>query len=180
MSIKESPPNTFRTQLTLKRGTIWFLVVVLAIAPFFPLSSFAGHPHWNQIRWIPFQDFSLTWNKSIDVIGNTIWFMGFGYLLHCQQHWDSGPRWTIARIIAIAGSISFSAELFQVFCHNRYPSMTDVACNVLGAGLGGYVADKRPTITSIALSLTSRLSHAFGQMRFYKAPNAYKRDLPPE
>ncbi|MBX3325860.1 MAG: VanZ family protein [Nitrospira sp.] len=146
----EAPsPNTLLTRSTLTTGTIWFLLVVLAITPLFPLSNFVGHPHWAQIRWIPFQDFSLSWNKLLDVIGNTLWFLVFGYLLHYQLHWDSRSRWTIARIIAIAGGLSLSAELFQVFCHNRIPSITDVACNIFGAGLGGYAAEKHPATTAI-------------------------------
>lgn len=127
-----------------KSAVIWFVILILALAPMFPVSNFVGHPHWDRIHWIPFQNFSLTWNKLIDVIGNTLWFMVFGYLLHYQLNGNSHSRWTIATITAIAGGVSLSAELFQVFCHSRYPSMTDVACNVMGAGLGAYMSTKWP------------------------------------
>ena len=180
MSIEGSSPNTSLRRLPLKSGTIWFLLVVLAVAPIFPLSNFVGHPHWDQIRWIPFHNFTLSWNKVIDVIGNTLWFVAFGYLLHYQLNWDSRPRWTITTITAIAGAVSFSAELFQVFCHNRISSMTDVVCNVLGAGLGGYIAEKQTATTSLGSWLTGWLSHAFSQKRFNSPPNACRQDPPRE
>ena len=41
----------------------------------------------------------------------------------------------------IAGGISLSIEFFQVFTHNRIPSTTDVLCDTIGAGLGGYLAN---------------------------------------
>ena len=134
---------TLGTGLKLKSGVLWFLLAILSIAPLLPLSNFVGHPHWDHIRWIPFQNFSLSWNMLKDIVGNTLWFMMFGYLLHYQLNEDSRTLRTIATITAIAGGISLSIEFFQVFCHNRIASITDVICNVLGAGLGGYLAEKQ-------------------------------------
>ena len=137
--------------LTLKSGLVWVLLAVLSIGPLLPLSNFVGHPHWDLIRWIPFQDFSLSWNKVTDIIGNTLWFMLFGYLLHDRMNEDTGFLPTIPTITILAGGLSLSIELFQVFCHNRIPAMTDVICNVIGAGLGGYVAEKqRATVVGLA------------------------------
>lgn len=178
MAIEVSPQHTFPTGSRLKTWTIWFLLMVLASAPLFPLNNFVGHPHWDQIRWIPFQNFALSWTKLLDVIGNTLWFMVFGYLLHYQLNWDSRSRWTIATITAIAGAVSLSAELFQVFCHNRIPSMTDVACNILGAGLGGYAAEKQPATTSIEPWLTKWLTPVLGQQRHNKTSTVYRHDFP--
>lgn len=78
-----------------------------------------------------------------DIVGNTLWFMMLGYLLHDRLNKDSGSLWTIAIITFVAGSISLSIEFFQVFCHNRIPSITDVICNIFGAGLGGYLPEKQ-------------------------------------
>ena len=126
-----------------KSRVLWFLLAVLSIAPLLPLSNFVGHPHWDHIRWIPFQDFALSRNMLKDIVGNTLWFMMLGYLLHYRLNKDSHALRTIATITAIAGGISLSIEFFQVFCHNRIASITDVICNVLGAGLGGYLAEKQ-------------------------------------
>ncbi len=134
---------TLGTGLKPKSGVLWFLLAALSIAPLLPLSNFVGHPHWEHVRWIPFQNFSLSWNMLKDIVGNTLWFMLIGYLLHHQLNEDSRTLWTIATITAIAGGISLSIEFFQVFCHNRTSSITDVICNVLGAGLGGYLAEKQ-------------------------------------
>ena len=180
MDIEASSPNAFHTRSTLKTGTIWCLLFVLAIAPLFPLSNFVGHPHWGQIRWIPFHDFSLSWNKLLDVIGNTLWFMVFGYLLHYQLNWDSRSGWPLSMIIVVAGGVSLSAELFQVFCHNRISSITDVICNVVGAGLGGYAAEKHPATTSIEPWLAKWLRPIFGQQRFNKTTRVYRQELPLE
>lgn len=180
MDIETSSPNTFHTRSTLKTRTIWILLVILAIAPLFPLSNFVGHPHWGQIRWIPFHDFSLSWNKLIDVIGNTLWFVVFGYLLYYQLDRNARSRWSLAMTIAIAGGVSLSAELFQVFCHNRISSITDVICNVLGAGLGGYAAEKQPATTSIEPWLARWLAPVLGQQRFNKTASVCRQELPLE
>ena len=180
MDIEASSPNAFHLRSTLKTGTIWCLLFVLAIAPLFPLSNFVGHPHWGQIRWIPFHDFSLSWNKLLDVIGNTLWFVVFGYLLYYQLNRNTRSRWSLAMTIAIAGNVSLSAELFQVFCHNRISSMTDVICNVLGAGLGGYAAEKQPATTAIEPWLARWVTPIFGQQRFNNTTSVYRQELPRE
>ena len=180
MDIETSSPNTFRTRSTLKTRTIWILLVILAIAPLFPLSNFVGHPHWGQIRWIPFHDFSLSWSKLVDVVGNTLWFVVFGYLLYYQLNRNARSRLSLAMTIAIAGGVSLSAELFQVFCHHRISSITDVICNVLGAGLGGYAAEKHPATTSIEPWLPSWLTTVFGQLRLNRTANVCRQELPLE
>ncbi|MGB4068987.1 MAG: VanZ family protein [Nitrospira sp.] len=134
---------TLWTGLKPKSGMLWFVLAVLAIAPLLPFSNFVGHPHWDYVRWVPFQDFALSRNMLKDIVGNTFWFMVFGYLLHYQLNEDSRTLRTITTIIAITGGISLSIEFFQVFCHNRIASITDVICNVFGAGLGGYLAEKQ-------------------------------------
>lgn len=180
MDIETSSPNTFHTRSTLKTRTIWILLVILAIAPLFPLSNFVGHPHWGQIRWIPFHDFSLSWNKLVDVVGNTLWFVVFGYLLYYQLNRNARSRLSLAMTIAIAGGVSLSAELFQVFCHHRISSITDVICNVLGAGLGGYAAEKHPATSSIEPWLPSWLTTVFGQPRLNGTANVCRQELPLE
>jgi len=38
--------------------------------------------------------------------------------------------------ILSASLLSVSTDIFQVFSHNRIPSMTDVCSNIMGASLG--------------------------------------------
>jgi glycopeptide antibiotics resistance protein len=125
-----------------KTGLLWFWLAVFFLIPLFPLTNFVGHPHWEAIRWIPFQDFSLTPTILIDIIGNIGWFMIPGYLLHYWMDEDSSSLRSIATVGLIAAGVSLSLEFFQVFCHNRIPSMTDVICNIIGACLGAYFAEQ--------------------------------------
>lgn len=148
MDIEAPRKMAFFTGLQPKSGVLWLLLAILSVAPLLPLSNFVGHPHWDHVRWIPFQDFSLSRNMLKDIVGNTLWFMIFGYLLHGRLNEDSRALWTIPIITAVAGGISLSTEFFQVFCHHRIASMTDVICNVLGAGVGSYLAHKQRTATA--------------------------------
>lgn len=131
---------TLPTALRPRSSLFW--LAVLFLTPLFPLSNFVGHPHWEAIRWIPFQDFSFTPRMLIDVIGNIAWFMICGYLLHYWMDADSSSFRSIATVVLIAASVSLSLEFFQVFCHNRFPSITDVICNIIGAGIGGYFSEQ--------------------------------------
>ena len=125
-----------------RTGLLWFWLAVLFLTPAFPLNNFVGHPHWETIRWIPFQDFSLTPNILVDIIGNIGWFMICGYLLHYWMDEDSSSFRSIATVVLIAAGVSLSLEFFQVFCHNRTPSMTDVICDTVGACLGAYFSEQ--------------------------------------
>ena len=171
-------PSRIISHLKTKSRVLWSLLAVLSIAPLFPLSSFVGHAHWDHIRWIPFQDFSLSWNMLKDVMGNTFWFMMFGYLLHHQLNEDQLSCRLTVTIIAIAASVSVAAEFFQVFCHNRTPAMTDVTCNVLGAGLGGYIAQKQYTATATEPSPPTWGSNLVVHKRFNGFPRLYRQHLP--
>ena len=132
-----------------RTGLLLFWLAGLFLVPLFPLSNFVGHPHWDAIRWIPFQDFSLTLNTLVDVIGNIVWFLVFGYLLQYWREKDSSLLRTITTTVLIASGVSLTLEFFQVFCHNRTPSMTDVVCNAIGASLGAYLAKRhRASIAS--------------------------------
>ena len=126
-----------------RRGTLWCTVTALCITPLFPLSNFVGHPHWEAIRWIPFRDASWSINSLIDIIGNTVWFMIAGYLCDYLQQSEgtNSPIRSVAKVTALVATVSLLLELFQVFCHNRIPSMTDVACNVIGGALGSLLAE---------------------------------------
>ena len=84
-----------------------------------------------------------------DIIGNIGWFMIFGYLLHYWRDEDSSSLRSITTVVLIAAGVSLSIEFFQVFCHNRTPSMTDVICNTIGGYLGAYFsAQYRSTVSS--------------------------------
>ncbi len=110
----------------------WILVIVLATTT--PWHNFQGHSHWNMVHWIPFQDSSFSLRFFIDLIGNVMLYVPFGYL-----YVRSRPILSIEIIlwaILLASLLSVSTEIFQVFIHSRTPTMTDVCSNILGASFG--------------------------------------------
>ena len=85
----------------------------------------------------------------MDIIGNIGWFMIFGYLLHYWIDENSSSFRSIATVALIAAGVSLSLEFFQIFCHNRIPSITDVICDTVGACLGAYFSEQyRSTVSS--------------------------------
>jgi glycopeptide antibiotics resistance protein len=91
------------------------------------------------VRWIPFQDHPLA---LFDILANLLLFGPFGYFLFraVPKRPSLGPL-----VLGLAAALSTSVECFQVYCHHRIPSTTDVLTNVLGAGLGLLLALKRQT-----------------------------------
>ena len=109
---------------------LWTVVIVGATT--LPWSDYTGHSHWDHVRWMPFCERPLV---ATDIVLNVILFVPFGFLLMwAGSTARSARRATLTLILAAA--LSISAEYFQVYCHNRIPSATDVCTNVLGAGLG--------------------------------------------
>ncbi len=110
----------------------WILVIVLATTT--PWHNFQGHSHWNMVHWIPFQDASFSLRFFIDLIGNVMLFVPFGYL-----YVRSRPTLTMGVFVwalLLASLLSVSTEIVQVFSHNRIPSTTDVCSNIIGASFG--------------------------------------------
>ena len=101
---------TIPAALKPRTGLIWFWLVVLFLIPLFPLTDFVWHPHWEALHWIPFQDFSLTLNMLMDIIGNIGWFMIFGYLLHYWMDEKSSSFRSIATVVLIAAAFLFRSN----------------------------------------------------------------------
>jgi glycopeptide antibiotics resistance protein len=107
--------------------------LIIFAAETMPWSNFQGHSHWAKVCWIPFGDRSLPgfwW----DVLSNMALFAPFGFTgIHARK---AKTFRASAQIVALAALFSAAGELFQVYCHNRFPSMTDVSTNTAGAILG--------------------------------------------
>jgi glycopeptide antibiotics resistance protein len=109
---------------------LWTLVIVGVTT--LPWSDYTGHSHWDHVRWVPFSERPLI---TTDVLLNVILFVPFGFLLmRAGATARSAKR--AASVLLLAATLSILAEYFQVYCHNRIPSVTDVCTNILGAGLG--------------------------------------------
>jgi glycopeptide antibiotics resistance protein len=101
-----------------------------------PWKNYVGHSHWDLVTWIPFNDHPFALE---DVVANLALFVPFGFFLGRAA---PGPLRKKIWGVTIFGSAVFSAsvEFFQVYCHNRNPSMTDVCNNVLGGMLGLWLS----------------------------------------
>jgi glycopeptide antibiotics resistance protein len=123
---------------TWKWTALWALwLAVIISATTIPWSNFKGHSHWGKVRWIPFRDDPLA---SVDNLANVALFLPFGSLYFMAVPLRS-KRVTILSGLVVSALLSGGAEFFQVFCHNRIPSTTDVLTNVCGAGIGLWLAN---------------------------------------
>lgn len=103
----------------------------IIVATTWPPASFVGHAHWDQVEWIPFTGGF----RPLDILANLALFVPLGWSLAWGRHRSR------ARQAAVAGLLlSLAIELFQVYCHGHFPTMTDVAANTAGAWLGARVA----------------------------------------
>lgn len=143
--------------LDLSRLILW--IVLILMVGILPLSNFMGHSHWEYIKWVPTAE-DLRSPKYLldifsDVVGNTALFLPLGYFLSRLLTSSSLSRqWLLAAVIG--GTLSLGIEFYQVYCHNRFPSIFDVITNVAGTLIGVHFslsrksalpAPQNPTLT---------------------------------
>ena len=153
-----SEMSTRTRTLHLSCLIVW--IVLTLLVGVLPLSNFVGHSHWQYIKWVPTVE-DLRSPKYLldifsDLVGNTLLFVPLGYFLS-RLLTSSSPsrRWLLAA--GIGGTLSLSIEWYQVYCHNRFPSLFDVITNMTGTLLGIYLpifsrksavpAPQNPTLT---------------------------------
>jgi glycopeptide antibiotics resistance protein len=112
---------------------LWLIGIVIILGfTIMPWTNYVGHSHWDLVRWLPFYDHPLVLS---DVLGNVVLFVPFGLFLGRALPRSSPRRvWLLTLLTAVA--LSTSVEFFQVYCHNRHPSTTDIGTNLLGAVFG--------------------------------------------
>lgn len=104
---------------------VWTLVIVLAVVP---LGRYRERPAWQQIAWIPFVSWPVTFEDSVR---NVLLYAPFG-LLHARAAWYPAA----GRVLAHAAVLSAGTEATQIYSRGRYPSATDVVCNLIGTMMG--------------------------------------------
>jgi glycopeptide antibiotics resistance protein len=107
-----------------------WLASALAVvaAEVLPWSNFQGHSHWAKVCWIPFSDHQLA-GFWLDVCQNIVLVVPFGFM-------GIQARVRPPQIVILAAILMASGELFQVYCHNRFPSMTDITSGTVGGLIG--------------------------------------------
>jgi glycopeptide antibiotics resistance protein len=109
------------------------VLLVILLVTVRPWYGFVGHSHWQLVEWVPFS----AGVRPFDIIANVMLFVPFGAALA----WRRGGRAVLFATVAGA-LLSLSVELYQVYCHGHFPTMTDVLTNtsgtLLGAALGAW------------------------------------------
>ena len=126
------------------------LVALIIAATTMPWSAYyVGHSHWAQVEWVPFSRMV----RPDDFLLNILLFLPFGFSVYLARvgtgHTDPstagdapdgssrGPmRRTLVVAVVAAAILSAAVELFQVYCHGRLPTTTDLVSNTLGGWLG--------------------------------------------
>ncbi len=130
------------------RGLWWAWVMLIIAVTTLPWSNVQGHAHWDRVVWIPFQEVWATPRFLVNTLANVVLFVPFGYGYARTQ--AGKIMRTLLAVIGLAALLSVSVELFQVYCHNRFPSMTDVTANLLGTALGAMLAKRKRLVADQA------------------------------
>jgi glycopeptide antibiotics resistance protein len=134
LAVRVAPPRL--------RLLFWIAVIVIGVVPWF---SATGHAHWPRIGWVPFSSPPI---RVRDIVVNAALYVPFGVFWRRPGH---RPVWRhAAGVAAGAFCLSVVTELTQVYSHGRFPSMTDVTMNTVGAWAGGLFAPAVQTRTATA------------------------------
>ena len=100
-----------------------------------PWVGFTNEPQWHRVHLVPFTDPA---DKLLDVAGNVLLFVPFGYF--AAGHWNR--KWGLMFALGAAVAVSTVAEATQLFSTLRYPSATDVTAGVIGTAIGFLIRHK--------------------------------------
>jgi glycopeptide antibiotics resistance protein len=123
-----SPPSR-RASVAL---VIWTAVICVIVLPWVRPQN---HVHLDLVQWIPFVTPPI---RLGDIVLNTLLYVPFGYLHVRRSH-----RISIRRTVLLATALSVVTEVAQLFSHGRFPSTTDLVCNIAGAYAGALWASGR-------------------------------------
>ncbi len=111
----------------------WFAWCGVVVAIVFPWRDLRDHTHWGKVAWLPFVSPPL---KTVDIVGNILLYVPFGYL--GSKNLRGGRRQLV--VLGCAALLSLLTEASQLFSHYRFPSATDLTCNLLGCFTGLQLA----------------------------------------
>lgn len=131
-STESNPRDRFR----MWRNLWLFWVLLILIVCSYPCGGFHAHAHWDKVGWIPFQNHSF--HLLFDDMRNIVLYVPFGFFY--VQSWSPSRTSVILKVALLSALLSIGCEFFQIYCHLRSPSMTDVSTNVLGGVIGAVIA----------------------------------------
>ena len=112
---------------------VW-LSIAAVLAADLPWGDFHAHTHWQAVGWIPFVSPPV---RLGDILQNVVLFVPLGFFAGIR--WQS-LRAALLKGLALAFAASFIGEWSQLYSHSRFASATDMASNLIGAGLGAGFA----------------------------------------
>ena len=108
---------------------------LVAFAADWPWGDLQNHTHWAKVAWIPFVSPPV---RPFDVLQNVLLFAPFGWFVALSS--DHSRRGAVARAALLTLLIAFAGEASQLYSHSRFPSATDLTCNVVGATVAALAA----------------------------------------
>ena len=110
---------------------LWTVLIVLVVVPWV---GYQNHSHWQRVGWIPFASAEV---RLRDVVVNLLLYAPWGYFFARSVRVAARCVWIV---VVLAAALSITTETSQVYSHGRFPSATDVTCNVIGALAGALWA----------------------------------------
>ncbi len=126
-------------QEKIERALLPLWALFIALVDTLPLTNFVGHSHWEFVQWLPTAENFRSRRFLFDIVANMALFLPLGYLLDRSLSASTARR-SLFIAAGAAGLLSLSMEWFQVYCHNRHPSLTDVVSNVIGSLIGAFLS----------------------------------------
>ena len=136
MKDQRTEPDRTRAWAMILIG--WGLCIIIVCS--FPWGI--DSPRWDRVRFIPLLDV-LRWPSPRllqDAIANVLLYMPLGFAYARVRRIAGATFMYEAAFIGLF--LSMTCELYQVFSPVRYPSMTDVLMNTIGAFAGASIARK--------------------------------------
>jgi glycopeptide antibiotics resistance protein len=97
---------------------------LLVLVADFPWGDLQNHSDWGRVGWIPFVSPPY---RLRDIVLNAILCAPLGGFAGRMFRWPLSSAFLLALVLSLTG------EWTQIYSHTRFPSATDVACNVAGA-----------------------------------------------
>ena len=122
---------------------VWTLILVGWILLIIVLCSFpwwVESPRWGRVRWIPLLDVLRSPHRLRDAILNCFLYIPLGFA-YARVRAVSNVK-LIGEAALVGLVLSVTCELYQVFSPVRFPTMTDVLMNTIGALAGASFAVK--------------------------------------
>jgi len=127
------------TDSSLTGRNLWlFWVLLILIVSIYPCGDLHAHPHWEKVDWVPFKGLWRSAGLLIDAVENVLLYVPLGFFYGQSRLHSRRP--VVIKVALLSVLLSVGCEFLQVFCHDRHPTMTDVAMNLTGGVLGAIGA----------------------------------------